>query len=316
MSEDAVIYVCSSGRSGSTLLDLLLGSHSNAFSLGEIEHLPKNLALDTPCSCGATARSCEFWATAVEQLCRDLRVDVRGDPYRLNLGFYLATRVIDPSHQTERYKRRRRFVLALKHAEYAGWVGSGVLRVFGRDFEEGVRNTLRLYEVVRKNSNKRVLIDSSKEYRKAIALFKARPKQVKVILLHRDGRGVFYSKKKSGFSAQRCVKPWVRFYSRAIPLLNKHIPDECLVRVRYEDLAGAPEATIKGVCERVGLSFEKKMLDFREATHHVLNGNEMRLKDVSGIRVDDAWRRQLTDQELAYFERVAGDMNRRLGYLD
>lgn len=56
MTSNKVLYICSAGRSGSTLINLVLGSHSQCMSLGEIEHLPKNIALNTPCSCGAAAR--------------------------------------------------------------------------------------------------------------------------------------------------------------------------------------------------------------------------------------------------------------------
>ena len=41
------IYICSAAHLGSTLLDLLLGSHSRVASLGEISKLLKNIALNT-----------------------------------------------------------------------------------------------------------------------------------------------------------------------------------------------------------------------------------------------------------------------------
>ena len=56
MSNVRVAFICSAGHAGSTLLDLLLGANSAAVSLGEITHLPKNLALNTPCTCVVTAR--------------------------------------------------------------------------------------------------------------------------------------------------------------------------------------------------------------------------------------------------------------------
>lgn len=56
------------------------------------------------------------------------------------------------------------------------------------------------------------------------------------------------------------------------------------------------------------------MLRFRSTTHHILNGNDMRLSGVQTISLDESWRRELDGDELAYFEKVAGKMNRRFGY--
>ena len=81
------IYICSAGHSGSTLLDLLLGSHSNVTSLGEINQLSKNLSLNTLCTCGEEIRSCDFWKDIANQLKKNLGLDVFADPY----SFILAT---------------------------------------------------------------------------------------------------------------------------------------------------------------------------------------------------------------------------------
>ena len=36
-----IIFILGIGRSGSTMLDLMLGSHSQGFSLGEISKIPE-----------------------------------------------------------------------------------------------------------------------------------------------------------------------------------------------------------------------------------------------------------------------------------
>ena len=57
-----LIYIVSNGRSGSTLLDMLLGNHSNCFTTGEFQMLPADLMFNTqPCGCGSSISSCEFW---------------------------------------------------------------------------------------------------------------------------------------------------------------------------------------------------------------------------------------------------------------
>ena len=66
MAPPKVIYITSSMYSGSTLLDLCLGSHSKMVSLGEICNLSKAFGNGDICSCGAPLPECPFWE-AVEQ---------------------------------------------------------------------------------------------------------------------------------------------------------------------------------------------------------------------------------------------------------
>ena len=62
-----VIYIAGLGHSGSTFLELLLASHPDVVGLGEIGLQVERLLLDPSfnagealCSCGTTARECEF----------------------------------------------------------------------------------------------------------------------------------------------------------------------------------------------------------------------------------------------------------------
>src|ERR1043165_9307298 len=95
------VFICSASHSGSTLLSLLLGSHREAISLGEITHMPKNLSLNTACSCGSPARVCKFWSEVVDGLARQPRfARIRERPYDLYLGLLNAGNVIDVRRQT------------------------------------------------------------------------------------------------------------------------------------------------------------------------------------------------------------------------
>ncbi|SCC79482.1 sulfotransferase [Saliniramus fredricksonii] len=60
-----VVYIAGRGHSGSTLLDLILGSHSRLVSVGEIKQkaltrLFSNVS-KRPCTCGARVGDCKFW---------------------------------------------------------------------------------------------------------------------------------------------------------------------------------------------------------------------------------------------------------------
>ena len=55
-----IIYVLSQGRSGSTVLDLILGNYKNNVSLGELHNLYWDIHEDNICSCGNKILNCSF----------------------------------------------------------------------------------------------------------------------------------------------------------------------------------------------------------------------------------------------------------------
>jgi hypothetical protein len=62
-----LILIGSSGHSGSTLLDLMLGNHSQVSSAGEMNRLSL-FADDRVCACGSTVSECEYWDRVLRQI--------------------------------------------------------------------------------------------------------------------------------------------------------------------------------------------------------------------------------------------------------
>lgn len=308
------IYICAAGHSGSTLLDLLLGSHSRIASLGEIDHLSKNLALNSPCSCGEPVRECKFWKTVLTNLSVRLKTDVYGNPYDLVLGYPRASRLIDPKHQTTSYLLKRRFLLGLYYA---------MLRFrpltpnfLGYPIDKSARTTLELFEVVRSSFDLDAVVDSSKSYLRAISLYRANPENVRILLLSRDGRGVLWSNLKRSVPAKQAIAEWRNQYRRALPLFEKHIPQSAVLQVKYEDLTQDPTRELDRICRFIGQKFEKEMLNYSVADHHITNGNDIRMSPQREIRPDTEWKDRLSEAQRVYFHERAADVNRLLGYSD
>jgi hypothetical protein len=294
------------------LLDLLLGSHPRAISLGEITQLPKNLALDSRCSCGAAVTSCELWRAVLDRLVQEPQfAQVRARPYDLYLGLFEAGTVIDARRQTPLRKIHRRLVYA---AAYARWRFGVLPAAVTAALAHGARNKHLLYRAVAETAGKGLVVDSSKHYLEAVALHRAAPERTKIVLLVRDGRAVFYSGVKRGHSRRKALNAWRQTYRRALPVLEAQVPAHDLLRVSYEALAENPARELHRICRFIGVPFDPRMLDFRSLVHHVLSGNDMRLAASPAIRVDAAWRERLAKKDLAYFERRAGALNRALGY--
>ncbi len=57
-----VIYIAGYGRSGSTLLDVLLGNHSDIESMGELTYFFDEVEVgNRSCACGQVYSDCDFW---------------------------------------------------------------------------------------------------------------------------------------------------------------------------------------------------------------------------------------------------------------
>lgn len=306
------LYICGAGHSGSTLLDMLLGSHSKVASLGEIINLPMDLATNSTCTCGQKVRECELWSEVTREFEIRQGLDLERNPYALNLGpIYAAAG--DPRVTGGLYRIRRRLGTGLHYLELRAGL-YGALRPLLPTIYKGLENNLLLYDIVGERLGAEFVVDSSKVYTKAVGLSKLAPERVKIILLIRDGRAVYYSMLKRNYERMFSLASWYTHFRRALPLIERHVPAGNVLTVRYEDLATAPERELRRICEFAGIEFEPAMLDMKSKVHHNINGNNMRFSNSSDIRLDTSWESKLDDAERAFFEARAGWLNRKLGY--
>ncbi len=302
------VFICSAGHSGSTLLDMMLGSHPRCESIGELVNLPMDMAINRTCTCGQSIRDCSLWPVVM----RRMGIDPMADPYALNLGYVMA-KVGDKRRTSRLHRLITRPKNALKYLELG--YGLDWLDVLMPGFARGIANTQAVYEHIRAVTGKEVIVDSSKHYLRAAALYRNRPDSTRVISLVRDGRGVYYSSLKRGFGRRYALNAWNNHYRRALAVLDRHVPPEHRMAVHYEDLVADTRDTLGRVCAFLGIDFSEAMLDFRSTVHHNVNGNDMKFSSTTELRLDVAWKSQLKAEDLAYFERHAGELNRKLGYV-
>ncbi len=140
------VYICSSGYSGSTLLDLILGSHSLIESLGEISHLPKNISLNSNCSCGEPILECYYWKKILSNLNKKISKNIISDPYSFNLGYHQASKLIDHNHQNSYYLLKRKLIMGLVYLRYL--LGSNFFNFLAYTFNKTVDNNITLYDTI------------------------------------------------------------------------------------------------------------------------------------------------------------------------
>jgi hypothetical protein len=307
------LFICSATRSGSTLLDRLLGVHPLALPVGELHQLPKNLALNSVCSCGEPARNCAFWRPVVQRAGEIIGADLWRDPYALGLGYIKSGVEVDRERHGRAYRLLRSF--HLRYVELMLKTGADPQWTPGLGgYASELRNHRMLHDVLREVSSKRLVVDSSKGFRYGVGVYRLDPGGTRLVLLSRDGRGVMASKMRSGLPRNVALAQWVNYYARALPWIERYVDPSHVLRLRYEDLVADPQREVARVLEFAGLD-ATEMAPIGEATEpHILNGNPMRHESLAKIRPDERWMRELTSDDLAYFQRHGLAMSRRLGY--
>lgn len=301
-----VVYIMGVGRSGSTVLDSLLGNHPQIESVGEL-----SLAADRGwlrneyCSCGKPARECSRWS-AIRHVWSKL---VGHDDAA---AFARLVESIDGGHLASlrlplvRRCRRERF------ARYA-------------------RESRALFEAIQRVSGKPVVVESSKRMARAAALAAIPGMELSVIHLVRDGRGVAWSlQKKFGEDPRRGLaslhQPHRAWRAATIWMsgnlqsawVRRRLPPERSIRLRYEDFVTQPRAALEQIGRLVGLD----MGPLTEAVDagrefpvgHSIAGNRLRLAGPVRLRADNEWTEKLSPRDERVCWSMAGWLLRRYGY--
>jgi hypothetical protein len=165
-----VIYIGGYGRSGSTLLQRVLGSIENHVAIGELCYLWREEFIDTQlCGCGTPFSECEFWTAVMD--------DAFG-------GFAQ----IDRQRMTHLWRsvqsKRHLPLLAFPHLRSIS---------FERRLREYTDVLRSLYLSIAKVAGCQVIIDSSKLASYAFALSETPGVDLNVIHLVRDSRACAFS---------------------------------------------------------------------------------------------------------------------------
>jgi len=294
-----VLYIGGWGRSGSTLLDRMLGQVPGLFSTGELRYIwERGLLENQLCGCGLPFRECSFWGQVGKEAFGGWdEVDVAG--------------VVGLRNSVDR----------LWHTPWL--LGPAIWPGYGVKLEEYVNLLGRLYKAIRNVSNAKIIIDSSKAPSYAFILGKARDIDLRMVHLVRDSRGVAFSWKK------QVVRPEVTYKVAYMPRYNpltaslRYILDNGLlcfanrtpvlsrgappyVLVRYEDLADQPREMLARILSHVGYEVREDTFSFIDSatgrvflgTNHMVAGNPMRFK--SGeivLRPDVEWQGKMPTSE-------------------
>lgn len=304
-----VIYLGGLGRSGTTVIERVLGELPGACSVGEVVHLWQRGVLDDEtCGCGEPFSRCAFWSEVGK------RAFGGWDPA-------LAHRMEELRPRVDRTRFIPRLVLPRLRGRHRA------------ELREYVATFLRLYQAIAETTQGDVVIDSSKHSSLAFCLRTEPGLDLRIVHVVRDPRGVAYSWTKevrrpeaSGdealmtrYSPARSAALWTG-HNLFFGLLGRLGTPTTLLR--YEDFVTEPGTVLSELAGFAGLPTGPGTLGFLDGAtatlspSHTVAGNPMRFRTgPTTLRRDDAWRAQLPRRRRWLVTALTGPLLARYGYL-
>lgn len=304
-----VIYVVGSGRSGSTLLERVVGGVDGMTNVGELIDLFRWVApQDERCGCGQAFSTCEFW-TAVGARAYGGWTDG------------LCARMTDLQDRVARQRRLPQVLLSRRSTALAAGLG---------EYHDAYRE---LYDAILDVSGGDVIVDASKRPVQALAIARGGDIDVRLLHLVRDVRGVAFSWAKSDverphatggrttMAVQATASTAARWSACQVQAEVVGRLTTSYHRVRYEDLVSAPTRTTTAALAGLGLPRDPWSLDHLAggvatlAASHGLSGNPSRFRTgPQELRLDEEWRRSMTRRDRRTATVVGGALLARYGY--
>ena len=291
--------------SGATLISLLLGAHPEITTVGEMNGL-RDVDVDTYlCSCGEKIVECDFWQSVTEQM--------KEKGFDFDVAHFDTRFVFDDNplvHALQQRSFGNETIDALRDSLILRWP-----KEYHRIKALVERNEALIKTILQKTGN-RVFVDTSKEAIRLRSFRQFSEFDIRVIHLVRDVRGFTASmvRRRGDDQLANAVKRWKRFHKKTLRMLERQ-PEQKQLRVRYEDLCSDPKAFLRRIYQFCEVDPSINIENFQDVPQHVI-GNPTRLRSQSEIRLDERWRKTLTQDQLHFIDKQAGDLNRYFGYED
>lgn len=307
MSDIDVLYIAGSGRSGSTLLDMILGQVDGFVGTGEMRYLwQRGILDDRLCGCGERFGVCPHWTAVLD-----------------------AAGIVDRHREASRMLELQQQGMRVRHVPAMLYnrrdPGARLARLDGYGDSLG-----RLYRALAEVSGAQVIVDSSKLPAYGFLLSGVPGIHIHIVHLVRDPRATAYSwlRKKVqpdrpafGYmepqSVVRSAVLWATWNTSArLFWEGSGLP---YLLVRYEDFVESPSASMQRILEMVGCAGHSLPFADESTVHlgrnHTVAGNPNRLQTgMMKIRGDDEWKARMRPRDRRVVTMLTAPALRRFGY--
>ena len=298
-----VLFIGGADRSGSTLLDVLLGSVNGFVAVGELSNIwQRGIVEGRLCGCGAPLLACDVW------------LDVLSSALGHAPGRDDAEEMLSLRARSTRVRHTRR-ILQGQRPELGRYLA--ILS--------------RLYTAIARRTDSTVIVDSSKDPSDAAALTLTPGVDAFVVHLVRDPRAVAFSRRRrakaqpdtsipttmAARSAGRATADWLA-WNLGTELVTRTIRERSML-LRYEDFVRFPEELTARVVRLVDGS--EPTLPFSGSgeavvdVSHTVSGNPSRFTSgLVHLAVDDEWIGQQPVRDRVVSTAIAAPLMIRYGY--
>lgn len=298
-------------RSGSTLLDQLLGAHSRVVSLGEVQHIVAYVRQDRSlydpdhplvCSCGKRIDGCEFWQRVERRLGRSFGT--------LNL----VPRFVAGSESNHRSRKPVRAILRRILEAHPDSFNNPLMAKLMNS--RGVAaDSFALFDAIFAVGKVDYLVDSSKSSLRFRCLYEHQPERMVALVLARDYRGTIHSKIKRGRDLKRSAKNWTKQLTQ-IRKFTRDVPQRQLLHVRYEDICNDPPTEMGRICDFLGIDFTDRLLSRPTDNVHHLGGSPSKFDPGKRtIELDRTYLNAFSDEQLESMRDIVAEVAEEWGYL-
>jgi hypothetical protein len=285
-----VLYLLGKGRSGSTVLSMVLGEADGVFAAGELRFFwRRGLVEDRRCACGEHLTRCEVWGAVAQRV-----ADVD------------AEQLAADSEAVFRWSTAPRLLLRRTH----GWDA----------FERWSAATGRLVDAVADVTGARRGVDSSKWPTDPGVLGLVPAISPRAVLLVRDPRAVAWSwqrtKAHHDLDQPREMDRYPAWHSGLSWTARNLVASVAARRrttLRYEDFAADPAAALRSLGVDPEGVLDGRTVKVRQG--HTLAGNPTRFGGSTiTIREDEEWRTALSRRDRLVVDALTWPLRRRYRY--
>lgn len=258
-----IIYILGSGRSGTTLLDIVLGNSLGILSCGELMRFVETRG--KPPECTTDSENYRFWSRITDRMSRK---------YAGRIDFNNLLRII-------RGIEYHRSLLRT----YFGMLADG-------NISEYKTYNRHLFDSIFETVSETVIVDSSKWPSRALALYKYLDYDICFIYLVRNPVMVVKSFGKAGIEQDRKGYISANIYyflvNSVCKLVLRKLRNARTVTVRYEDLIANPEGALEHIQNELKVDLSKSISLIKQGKHlqvaNLFEGNRIRHKSAIKLR--------------------------------
>ena len=295
-----LVYILSTGRSGSTLLDVLLGAQPACWTLGEFHLLDIGVGKQMQCGCHAELGQCDFWGPILQRVRRTMSFPI---------GYFRSGR--HPNGKVVRWPLLPSLLmgrpLRSQRPAASAYAASNLAAL------EEIR-----YATEQKQEKVSWFIDASKDPYRLLWLEASGHFDIRVIHLIRRPEGFVHNMMRSANAqgASAVIKytgRWLVDNIISLTLLRRMFVPKAIKTIHYEDLATSPDAVIGDLCHWLDVPFDDTRTESTRCdANHGIAGNRPRW-DTLDVNLEETWRTTMPAFQQSLVSALAAPLLAYLG---